>query len=496
MTAYETLEKHFAQMNALQGSMSMLGWDAAVMMPEGSSSVRSEQLAALAEVVHEKITAPQIKDLLDQAESERSTLSAWQQANLREMRHSWIHENAVPTDLVSAYTKACNDTEVIWRTARKENDFKLFATHFTPLLSLLRDIAAAKASALGCSLYDAMLDGYDPGTRTAMIDPLFSDLETFLPPLLEEVLEHQAKTKPAAPVSGSFAIEKQNALGLAFMRELGFNFNEGRLDISTHPFCGGVPGDVRLTTRYKEDSFTESFFGVMHETGHALYEMGLPSEWRTQPVGRARGMSMHESQSLIIEMQLSLHPDFLANALPRMQDVLGGESRKWTVADIIQITTHVERSLIRVTADEVTYPLHVMLRYRLEKAMLNGDLQVDDLPSAWNEKMKHYLGITPKNDSEGCLQDIHWAGGSIGYFPTYTLGAITAAQLFDAARSQIPDFSESIKRGQYNVLTHWLREHIHAKASFLPMQDLLVQATGKPLDVSVYKAHLKNRYLA
>ena len=474
----------------------MLQWDAAAMMPTGSSEMRGEQLAALAEICHEKITSLEIADLLSDAESRLDSLDDWQQANLREMRRAYIHENAVPSDLVSALTKASNESEMNWRSARANNDFASFAKYFTPLLHLVREVANAKAEALDCSAYDALLDQYDPSTKSADIDPLFDDLKIFLPKLLDEVLEHQKKSPAPIEIPGPFDIAVQKQLGLDMMKSLGFDFAHGRLDESHHPFCGGVSGDIRITTRYKTDNFTESFFGVMHETGHALYDMGLPKAWRLQPVGSARGMSMHESQSLMMEMQLGMSRPFLEYIAPKMQTAFAGNGKAWTPENIARMMTKVERSLIRVTADEVTYPLHVILRYELEKALLSGDLQVNDLPSAWNEKMKHYLGITPPDDKDGCMQDIHWAGGSIGYFPTYTLGAMIAAQLMNTAELQVNGLKESIAKGEFFILTNWLRENVHSKASCFSTLEIIQQATGKPLNADIYKSHLKQRYLA
>lgn len=495
-SAYQKLEAKFAQINALSGASSILHWDSAAMMPEGANDVRGEQLAALAEVCHEKITAPEIADLLNEAEAQKSSLNDWQQVNLEEMRRSYIHENAVPVELVSALTKASSESEMNWRTARKENDFKSFAKYFEPLLKLVREAAKAKAAALKCSEYDALLDQYDPSTKSADIDPLFADLKKFLPPLVSEVIEHQKRAPAPIELEGPFDIATQKNLGLDVMKALGFDFNHGRLDESHHPFCGGVSGDIRITTRYKTDNFTESFFGVMHETGHALYDMGLPKEWRQQPVGGARGMSMHESQSLTMEMQLGLSRPFLEYIAPRMQKAFGGNGAAWTPDNIARVMTKVERSLIRVTADEVTYPLHVILRYEMEKALLSGDLKASDLPGAWNEKMKAYLGITPPDDKDGCMQDIHWAGGSIGYFPTYTLGAMIAAQLMDAAKRQVAGLEGTIRDGKFFILTNWLKENVHSKASRFSTPEIIQQATGKPLSADIYKAHLKQRYLA
>jgi carboxypeptidase Taq len=310
------------------------------------------------------------------------------------------------------------------------------------------------------------------------------------------VMEHQAKQKPPVAISGTFPAAIQKRFGLSMMRRLGFDFTQGRLDESIHPFCGGVPGDIRLTTRYNEEDFLSGFFGVMHETGHALYEMNLPQQWRNQPVGDARGMAVHESQSLLSEMQLTLSRDFLHFAAPLMREAFGVSGEAWTPENIYRLVTRVQPSLIRVDADEVTYPAHVILRYRLEKQLIAGTLAVSDLPEAWNESMRSLLGIVPDSDANGCMQDIHWPDGTFGYFPSYTLGAMIAAQLFDSAKKAIPGLAGQIQHGNFNELFNWLSKTIHSQGSLLSTPDLLKQATGKTLDASIYKSHLQNRYLA
>lgn len=280
------------------------------------------------------------------------------------------------------------------------------------------------------------------------------------------------------------------------MERLGFDFNHGRLDVSLHPFCGGTSDDVRITTRYDEADFTSALMGVLHETGHALYERGLPKNWRGQPVGQARGMAVHESQSLLVEMQVCRSREFLAFAAPIMRNVLVGRGPAWDVDNLSRLYTRVEPGFIRVDADEVTYPAHVILRYKLERTMIAGDMEPADLPAAWNEGMQRLLGLTPPDDRLGCLQDIHWYDGAWGYFPTYTLGAMTAAQFFDAAVRADPDIKTGIASGNFLPLIGWLRDNIHGKGSLLSSQDLLVAATGSPLDPEIFKTHLKQRYLS
>jgi len=279
------------------------------------------------------------------------------------------------------------------------------------------------------------------------------------------------------------------------MERLGFDFAHGRLDVSAHPFCGGTPDDVRITTRYNESDFARALMGVLHETGHALYQRGLPVEWRLQPVGRARGMAMHESQSLLLEMQVCRSRAFLSYAAPVLRETFGGDGPGWDAEVLHRRQTRVQRGLIRVDADEVTYPAHVILRYHLERAMIAGDLRPADLPGAWAEGLHELLGIAPDNDREGCLQDIHWYDGNWGYFPTYTLGALIAAQLFEAARREIPDLMAAISAGEFGVLLGWLRERIHSKGSLLSTANLVESATGQPLGTASFMRHLRSRYL-
>ena len=499
MTAYSELEARFRRMSALGEAAGVLHWDRAVLMPEGGAGARSDQLAALAMTRHEMITDDRLPDLLDDAAYDVAD-DPWRSANLNEMRRDHIHASAVPADLVEALSTEGLACEMLWREARADNDFPLVAPKLAEVLALVRQSADAKADALGLSPYEALMDQYEPGARVAHIDALFAELADFLPDFIEAVLVHQGKRVEPLPLGGPFPIEAQRALGVRLMERLGFDFDRGRLDISLHPFCGGVPGDIRITTRYAKDDFTQGLMGVLHETGHALYEMGLPADWRHQPVGGARGMALHESQSLLIEMQACRSREFIEFAAPLMRDAFLGDSgdggAAWSVDNLYRHYTRVARSLIRVDADEVTYPAHVILRYRLERALIAGDMKVDDIPGAWNDAMQDLLHITPPGDADGCLQDIHWYDGTFGYFPTYTLGAIAAAQLFDAAHGADPGIPRAISNGDFAPLVGWMGEHIHGRASFASTDQLIADATGAPLGIDAFRRHLTARYLA
>ena len=494
-SAYAALEKRFRRLNLVRDAAAMLQWDMAAMMPNGGADVRGDQLATLKVIIHEQITDPAVGDLLAAADEAADALDPWQRANLREMRRGWIHAAAVPADLVEALSKAVSDCEMRWREARPANDFKGLLPGLRRVLDLTREVGRVKADRLKVSIYDALLDEYEPGGSSAEIDRVFDDLARFLPGFIDDVLAKQARDPAVLPLQGPFPADKQRGLAVELMKRLGFDFEHGRLDTSHHPFCGGVPDDVRLTTRWDENDFLSGLMGVLHETGHALYERGLPKAWRHQPVGEARGMSFHESQSLLVEMQACRSREFIDFLAPLVARTFDGSGPAWHPDNLHRIYTRVERSLIRVDADEVTYPAHVILRYRLEKALIAGDLDLADLPGAWNDGMRELVGVVPPDDRDGCLQDIHWPGGAWGYFPTYTLGAMTAAQLFDAATRSDLSIRPAIAKGEFAPLMTWLRDNVHSKGALLPTRELLIAATGKTLDPDIYKAHLRRRYL-
>jgi carboxypeptidase Taq len=494
MDAYRRLEGRFRRWSALREAAGMLHWDMSAMMPEGGHGARAEQLAALDVVSHEMLTASETGDLLGEA-AHGNEFDSWQRANLGEMQRLYVHATALESDLVEALTKASAACESVWRQARPAGDFAAVKPHLERLLLLTRQAADAKAAQLGCSPYEALMDQYEPGARVAMIDPIFADYAAFLPDFLADVLDHQERQPQPIEPRGPFPIAQQQALGQRIMATLGFDFDHGRLDTSLHPFCGGTPDDVRITTRYDENQFVYALMGIIHETGHALYERQLPLPWRLQPVGQARGMTVHESQSLLMEMQACRSAEFCSYLSPLLAETFPNQAAAFAPDNLQRLYTSVKPGFIRVDADEVTYPAHVILRYRLEQALISGDLTIGDLPGAWNDSFKKLLGLQVTNDRDGCLQDIHWFDGAFGYFPCYSLGAMTAAQIFAAAVAAKPDIPAAIGRGDFAPLRGWLAENVHGLGSSLSTPEIVTKATGKPLDSNIFKAHLRRRYL-
>ncbi len=490
-SVYERLADRFRLIATTGECGAMLGWDAAAVMPDGGGSARSEQLAVLAVLRHRQLVAPEVEADLAAVE----TADPWQAADVRLMRHACARARAVPADLVEALAKASSDCEKVWRVARHDNDFARVRPHLTEVLRLTRETAAALSATLGLSPYDALMDGHQPGISSDDVEPIFDAYVAFLADALPQAEEHQRRQPPPVRPSGPFPIAAQQDLCRDIAQRLGLDFDHARLDQSAHPFSGGTPTDVRITTRYLPDDFSSAILAVVHETGHALYERGLPASHARLPVGEAAGMAMHESQSLIVEMQAFRSDSFLEWLGGRLHATFGGEPAIYRLDNLRRLWRRVERSFIRVDADEMTYPAHVILRFRLERAMVAGALTVADLPGAWNEGLHRLLGITPPDDARGCLQDIHWYDGAFGYFPSYTLGAMAAAQLMQAARTQLPNLDDAFRRGDLSLLLGWLRTHVHGIGSRLDVHTILQQATGRGLDPQAFQAHLRSRYL-
>ena len=491
---YVQLEQEFKRLHAFRGALALLRWDAAVMMPRGSADVRGEQLAALETEHHAMLTAPRITRLLDRAQANTQGLEDWQVANLREMRRQRDHAIATPATLVSRLTKATSRAESHWLTARAEGKFSAFAPYLEEVVHLVRDKASLLGQALNLAPYDALVDEFSPGLTTADIDSMFKALSRRLPSLIREAMVAQ-EGKARLPLTGKFPAGKQRALTVEVMKAVGFQFDRGRLDESEHASTEGSPGDIRITTRFDPVDVFSGLLGALHETGHAMYDLGLPQDWRDQPVGRDRGMALEESQSLLLEMNICRSRSFVRYLQPLLAKHFGTSGPEWEVENVYEHLTRVRRGLIRVDADELTYPLHIMLRYELEKQLLTGELAVRDLPEAWNAGMEQRLGIRPENDNEGCLQDIHWAVGSFGYFPSYALGAVMAAQLYESMRAELPALDDELARGEYGGLFGWLRTNVHGLGAKVPVQELLKNATGKPLSATSFLRYAEAKYL-
>ena len=491
MTAYNRLHDRFARIATLGEAASVLGWDAAAMMPAGGGAARGDQLAVLAATGHAMLTDPAVAaDLHDAA-----TTAPWEAANLALMRHAHTRATALPPALVEARERANSSCEKIWRVARAEANFAAVRPALEEVVRLAQHTAQALAPALGLSPYDALMDGFQPGVTAAAVNPVFTRYATWLTTALPAALEHQARQPAPRPLTGDFAPARQEALCRHLTERAGLEPAHARLDQSTHPFCGGTPTDIRITTRYDPSDPGQAIMGVLHETGHALYERGLPASYARQPVGEAAGMAVHESQSLIMEMQACRGDAYLGWLGTQMHAAFGGAPADYACANLARLWRRVDRSLIRVDADEMTYPAHVILRFQLEQALIAGDLVVADLPGAWNDGLHDLLGVRPANDREGCLQDIHWYDGAFGYFPSYTLGAMAAAQLMQAARVAEPTIGDALAEGSLAPLLGWLRRHVHAQGSLMGFEALLTQATGGPLDPAAFEQHLASRYL-
>lgn len=489
---YQQLTRTFTRLSRFSHLSAMAGWDMFTMMPPGGSAARGEALAELSVLQHQILTDKNVAVWLAGAAQE--DLNDIEQANLREMTRHYQQAALLPEALVEAKSLAGNKCEHAWRSQRPANDWAGFSANLKDVVKLSRQEARLRADAKGCSPYDALLDIYEPDMTSAQLDALFADLKSWLPELLHQVVEKQAQQPLIAP-QGPFPIELQREIGIETMARLGFDFNGGRLDVSAHPFCGGVPEDVRITTRYDENELLSALLGVVHETGHARYEQNLPRTWPGQPVSLARSTAIHESQSLFFEMQLGRSEAFLKQLLPSVVQRFGNQPA-FSESNFIAWNQRVKPGYIRVDADEVSYPAHVVLRYEIERALINGDIEVDDIPALWDEKMRGWLGLsTEGNYRNGCMQDIHWTDGGFGYFPSYTLGAMYAAQLFHAARKALPDLDAAIASGDFTALFDWLRQNIWQHGSRFSTAQLIENATGEALDSRYFRQHLTARYL-
>jgi carboxypeptidase Taq len=494
LSPYKQLEQEWKRLNAFRGALALLRWDAAVMMPRGSSDVRGEQLAALETEHHAVLTSPKVSRLLDRAQAGASGLDDWELANLREMRRQRDHAIATPVALISRLAKATAHAESKWMEARAAGRFELFAPHLEEVVHLVRDKAVMLGQALNLAPYDALADAYSPGISTDDVDSLLKAYARRLPGLVREALAQQ-EARPVLPITGRFAPSKQRALIADVLKAIGFPFDRGRVDESTHAFTEGVAGDVRITTRIDPlDPFT-ALLDAMHEAGHAMYDLGLPRRWLDQPVGQDRGLALEESQSLLLEMIVGRSRPFVAFVRPLLEKHFDVSGPEWTEENLYRQLIRVKRSAVRVDADELTYPLHVMLRFDLEKRLLSGGLAVRNLPEAWNEGMASRLGVTPTRDLDGVLQDIHWALGSFAYFPWYAVGAAIAAQLADGLRRDVPELDEQIARGDFTGLFGWLREHVHGYGAKLPARELVQQASGRPFGATAALRYLESKYL-
>jgi len=493
--SYAELVEALRSAELLRSCAAVLEWDEQTNLPPGGAEHRSNQLGLLAGMIHERATSPRIGDLLSQLEQNGSGDDPHEAeaVNLREARRTFDRATKLPRELVEELSRVVSLAQQAWVTARKESSFEQFLPWLEKIVRLKREEAQAIGFGDGI-LYDALLDDFEPGATSADVEAVFTPLRDELVKLVAAIRD-SGREPDLSILSRSYPIDRQRDFGLEAARQIGFNLDEGRLDVAAHPFCSGFgPGDCRLTTRYNEHNFAGAFFGTLHEAGHGIYEQGLDRSAYGTAMGEYCSLGIHESQSLTWENLVGRSRAFWKHFFPLAQqkfpEALGDVSQDafyWAVNDV-------RPSFIRVEADDVTYSLHIMLRFELEQPLIAGDLQPADVPGVWKETFTRYLGITPADDAQGCLQDIHWSGGSIGYFPTYALGKMYAAQFFAAAKQELGDLDEQFSRGEFGPLKNWLTENIHRRGRQYRASELVKVVTGEPLSHQPFVDHLHAKF--
>ncbi|MDA9163585.1 carboxypeptidase M32 [Rickettsiaceae bacterium] len=494
-TNYKKLEQKLEQITHLNNIASISHWDSATMLRPGSAASRQNESATFSGVIHEMSSSTEMGNLINGAIDEFDQLDDWQRANLANAKKSYDAETCISSAIQKEYSIASSECEFIWRSARAENDFAKLEPYLDRVFDSVRHIASLKAEKLKKSPFDVLIDTYDPERTSSETKVVFDHLKTELPPLVNQIVAKQESEK-VIPLSQNIDEATQEAIGLKLMQHMGFDLNCGRLDKSVHPFCIGSNDDVRITTRYEEDNFISGMLCVMHEAGHGLYQQNLPAQYRNQPVGGPKGMAFHESQSLIMEKQAGKSLEFIEFLSKMLKDDFNISGPEYSAENLYKLMTRVTPSLIRVDADEVTYPLHVIMRFEIEEAIIDGNIRAYDLPDLWNSKMQEYLGIIPTNDADGCMQDIHWPSGVIGYFPSYTYGAIIASMLMKSAKEKYSSISSELQSGSFTSLNKYLNENLRSFGSSKISADLLETSTGhKDVQPSIFVDYLKSKYL-
>ena len=488
---YDEFLTKVRQIGQLETTAALLDWDSETYMPANGLAIRAEQLALLATLAHERQTDPALGEALCELEagdiSDEAALT-----NIRETRRSYDRAAKIPAELVERMARVSTIAKDAWAKARAESAFDKFAPHLEELIDLQRQVADAVG--FEGERYDALLDEYEPGATAAELTTLFDSLRTPLSEFVKRL--GQARQRPDASIlNRSFPVQTQTLWCRQMAEVIGFDFDSGRIDVSTHPFCSGTgPGDVRLTTRYQEHFFSPAVFGTLHEAGHGLYEQGLPTDHLFVPRGHAVSLGIHESQSRMWENMVGRSRPFWQRYYPQCQAVFPEALADVSLDDFYRAINTVSPSLIRVEADEVTYNLHIIVRFELERDLIEGRLAVKDVPAAWNAKMTDLLGITPTDDAEGCLQDIHWSMGAFGYFPTYALGNLYAAQFFAAAERDIPNLMDDFSRGLFGDLLGWLRSNIHQHGQRYRAGELVERVTGSPLSIEPFLSYIRAKF--
>jgi len=485
------------EITLLSNTQAILGWDQETMLPLKAIENRSEQLSYLEGLIHDKNTTDTIGELLEKAGSTDNKpegpegLQPQERAFLREIRRRYTRGRRIPKDLVVRIAKEVSISQNVWQQARKDNNFDAFAPHLENLVSMNKELSGHIGYT--SNPYDALLDEFEPHMKTETIDSVFSQLEKQLKPILDAITDSPQVNDEV--IRRTFPSDKQNEFGTYVLKKLGFDFDRGRLDRAAHPFTTSLgPHDIRLTTRYDENFFNTGIFGNIHEGGHGMYEQGFGSGIAGTILADTSSLGMHESQSRMWENIVGRSRAFWKHFLPKLKETFPGTLDDVSVDTFYKAVNKVEPSLIRVEADEVTYSMHIIIRFKLETALLNGTLQVKELPDAWNQAYHDLLGIEPSNNAEGVLQDIHWSMGAIGYFPTYALGNLYSAQFLSAMKKDMPDMYKDIEKGDFSKILRWLREHIHKYGKTYSSEEFCKRITGEGLNPVYFTHYLKDKY--
>lgn len=490
MSAYALLDQKLKHIQSLSSISGLLEWDEQVNLPAQSGDQRQDQLAVMANLIHKARTDEEIEALLAELETSEN-LSEDQLIVTRESRKGYDRSTKLPADFVEERTRAQSEAYHAWVAARKANDFESFKPHLSKQIELSKRMA--EYLGWGDRPYDLMIDLHDPGMNAKTIASLFSDLKEDLIPLVSKILS--SKTKAKTEIFRNFPIPEQKEFLHQVTKSLGFDYTRGRIDISPHPFCSGNGADIRMTTRFAEDVPLDSLFSSIHETGHGLYEQGLPRDQLHNALGVAAGMGVHESQSRLWENQVSRSRSFWKHFEPKFREAFPKQLRDISSDDLYLAINAVGKNPIRVDSDEVTYNLHIIIRFEVEQKLFSGELAISDLPNYWNNAYKEALGITPKDNAEGVLQDVHWSYGAFGYFPSYCLGNMLAAQLWESAREQLPNLEKNFETGDFSRLLNWLRSSVHAHGKRYTLMPLTEKVAGNPLSPAALIRYLEERYL-
>ena len=487
---YEPFMAKVAELADIGHAEGMLSWDQETYMPPKGAAMRARAQGTLAGLHHERLTAPELVGLVKDLKGQDLTGDA--AVNVREVGRSQDRALKIPKELVVELSQTESLSHEAWIAAREKADF----AHFQPWLEKILKLKKEVAERVGYegTIYNALLDEYEPYTRAEDIEPVFAALKDKLVPLVEKIAA-TGKFPARGVLDQDFPVAEQEELGRQVLEDLGFDLEAGRLDVAVHPFCSGTSrDDVRLTTRYSADWLPGSLFGTIHEAGHGLYEQGLPEDAVATPAGGSVSLGIHESQSRLWENMVGRSRAFSTHYLPRLKALFPTQLQNVNLDEFYAAVNQVEPSLIRVEADEVTYNLHILLRFELERDLFEGRVEVKDLPSVWNERMQQYLGVCPPDDAQGVLQDVHWSFGLMGYFPTYTLGNLYGAQFFHQAQQELPDLEGQIGRGEFGGLKTWLNDKVHNRGSRLRASELVEEVTGEKLNADYFTNYLEAKF--